>query len=132
MSTVNEVRGALGRGWKLTPCHGKRPCLKGWPTQEVSGIELTAHAMAGGNVAVRTGAASGVVVVDLDGDVEQHAALLERLPIGPSVKTPSGGCHLYFRDPGGLKNSAGKYAEHVDIRADGGCAVLPGSRTDKG
>ena len=127
-----EVHAALARGWCLTCCEGKRPFVKDWPNKRLDKACLLAHARKGGNIAVVTGAASGIVVIDLDGDVEQHADLLERLPIGPSVRTPSGGVHLYFKDPGGLKNTVSRYAAHVDIRADSGCAVLPGSRTEKG
>ncbi|MBW7864509.1 MAG: AAA family ATPase [Candidatus Hydrogenedentes bacterium] len=124
---ADEVRAALQRGWRLVPMRGKVPTVKGWTTREFGEDELLAHVENGGNVGIKTGAASGLVVVDLDGAPEQHATLLERLPNGPSVCTGSGGVHLFFRDPGGLKNSAGKYAEHVDIRADSGCVVMAGS-----
>ncbi len=45
------------------------------------------------------------------------------------MNTPSGGCHLYFAAAGGrLRNSAGLLGPLVDVRADGGYVVAPGSR----
>src|SRR5262249_13771842 len=41
--------------------------------------------------------------------------------------TPSGGRHLYFRDPGNVRNSTDKLAVGVDVRGDGGYVVLPPS-----
>src|SRR5215212_5217636 len=54
------------------------------------------------NVAIRTGAVSGLVVLDIDGDdgTESLRALeREHGPLRPtaSVVTPSGGGHVYFR-----------------------------------
>jgi hypothetical protein len=48
------------------------------------------------------------------------------------VLTPSGGLHLYFRLPDGIKvgNSAGKLAPGVDTRSDGGYVLAPGSMID--
>ena len=85
------------------------------------------------NVAGRTGRASGLVVVDVDGD-EGIASLrdLERryepLPITASVVTPSGGQHFYFAHPGGhVPNSASALAAGLDIRGDGGYVLMPPS-----
>ncbi|GAA2367333.1 bifunctional DNA primase/polymerase [Streptomyces carpaticus] len=44
-----------------------------------------------------------------------------------TVATPSGGRHLYFTAPPGLRNSAGKLAPKVDTRSGGGYVVAPGS-----
>ncbi|MDA8335037.1 MAG: bifunctional DNA primase/polymerase [Peptococcaceae bacterium] len=99
------------------------------------------------NIGLVTGAASGVLVLDLDspdhaedgngpdGLASILAAGLE-LPQTPAVKTPSGGVHLYFAYPqevptGSLRNFAGRLPG-VDARADGGFAVLPPSVTAKG
>jgi Bifunctional DNA primase/polymerase, N-terminal/Primase C terminal 1 (PriCT-1) len=85
------------------------------------------------NVAGRTGRASGLVVLDVDGD-EGIASLrdLERqhehLPTTASVVTPSGGQHFYFAHPGGhIPNSASVLGAGLDIRGDGGYAILPQS-----
>src|SRR5208283_5245746 len=58
------------------------------------------------NVAIATGAVSGIVVLDIDslkGGRESLAALFERygkLPTSPYAKTGSGGFHLLFGHPG--------------------------------
>lgn len=85
------------------------------------------------NIGVRTGRASGLVVLDVDGDdgfeslrgVErQHGAL----PKTTSVKTPRGGAHFYFRHPGGeIPCSAGRLGVGLDVRGDGGYVVAPPS-----
>ncbi|MGI5512757.1 bifunctional DNA primase/polymerase [Streptomyces sp. CA-106131] len=91
---------------------------------------------------------SRLVVVDLDtakGDEppapgitcgEDVLALLydihgDRYPFGtaPTVRTASGGTHLYFRAPTGLgvRNSASRIGWKVDVRAQGGYVVAPPS-----
>lgn len=50
-----------------------------------------------------------------------------------TVRTPSGGAHLYFIAPdAAIGNSASKLAPLVDVRATGGYVVAPGSRTTSG
>lgn len=79
------------------------------------------------NVAVATGAVSGIVVLDLDSPQAETFAIAQGLPATPEVKTPRGR-HLYFRHPGvAMSNSAGKIANQIDFRGDGGYVVGPGS-----
>lgn len=128
---VREVCAALSRGWKLTPLDGKRPILTNWPAVDMAEAGLLDHVDKGGNIGVLTGAASGgLVVLDFDtkdGGLSQHEELLSRLPDTVEAVTGSGGRHLYYRHDALLGNSAGKLAPHVDIKADGGQVVLPGS-----
>lgn len=50
------------------------------------------------------------------------------LPKTLRVRTPSGGIHIYFRQPlCKLPNRAGEFADGVDVRGDGGFVVAPGS-----
>ncbi|MEV0291007.1 bifunctional DNA primase/polymerase [Kribbella sp. NPDC050820] len=90
-------------------------------------------AVPAGQLAVRTGAVSGVVVVDVDpahgGDVSLAELVAHRLvPRTLWVRTGSGGVHLYYRHPRReipsrpMPNRAG-----IDIKADGGYVVLPPS-----
>ncbi len=87
----------------------------------------------GGQLAVRTGAVSGLVGVDVDpahgGDDSLSDLMAERLvPRTLHVHTGSGGLHLYYRHPGQpiasrpMPNRPG-----IDIKADGGYLVLPPS-----
>ncbi|MFJ9768620.1 bifunctional DNA primase/polymerase [Streptomyces erythrochromogenes] len=65
-------------------------------------------------------------------------ALCERagqaVPTTYRVRTPSGGEHLYFTAPDGLRlgNTAGRLGPLIDTRAHGGYVVAPGSTTRTG
>ncbi|WP_406358911.1 bifunctional DNA primase/polymerase [Streptomyces sp. NBC_00658] len=103
------------------------------------------------NVAIATGP-SGLVVVDLDKPKDKgskgssdapdgaanFAALCERaghaVPDTYRVRTASGGQHLYFTAPPGIRltNTAGTIAPLVDTRAWGGYVVAAGSITPAG
>ena len=92
------------------------------------------------NVAIRTGAVSGLVVVDVDPDhggddsLEQILDRFGQLPDGRLVRTGSGGRHFYFAHPGGLvRNDTGRLlGPGLDIRGDGGYVIAPPSRHASG
>jgi len=86
------------------------------------------HRYPGPLVGVPTGEMSGVAVLDLD--TAKHAEAAEwldahkaKLPVTRVHQTRSGGWHVLFRHKPGLRNSAGKIAAGVDVRADGGYVV---------
>jgi hypothetical protein len=85
------------------------------------------------NVAVRCGAESGIVVLDVDGDDgwdSLHALENENeeLPTTLSVTTPRGGQHFYWLHPGvPIKNTTGFPGPSLDIRGDGGYVLAPPS-----
>jgi len=106
------------------------------------------------NIAIATGP-SGLLVVDLDmpkttnsksskgssdapGGAATFKALCERagqtVPDTYRVRTASGGQHLYFTAPAGLRlsNTAGTIGELIDTRAWGGYVVAAGSTTPTG
>jgi hypothetical protein len=92
-----------------------------------------------GLLAIRTGAVSGLAVVDVDiatfvdgfpaGDDPgwQTMADLDRRRLLPGTlmaSTASGGLHFYYAHPGGyLMSGAGKYGPGVDSKADAGYVV---------
>ncbi len=86
------------------------------------------------NVGIRTGSRSGVVVLDVDerhGGQESLAGMQARhgaLPKTPTARTGNGQ-HWYFRCPADapLRNSAGRIAQGLDLRAENGCVVAPPS-----
>ena len=86
------------------------------------------------NVGIATGAASGLVVVDVDaksGGLETLARLKEihgELPRTPTAGTGGGGRHYYFGYPAGqtIGNRTG-IQPGIDIRANGGYVVAPPS-----
>ncbi|MFF4856885.1 bifunctional DNA primase/polymerase [Streptomyces rubiginosohelvolus] len=100
------------------------------------------------NIGIATGP-SGLLVVDLDvpkrnsstdtpSGVTTFTALCERagqpVPTTYRTRTASGGHHLYFATPPGIRlgNTAGTLAPLVDTRAWGGYVVAPGSTTPAG
>jgi hypothetical protein len=75
-------------------------------------------------VGVRTGAASGIDVLDIDpGALAWLAENEHRLPQTRRHRTRRGGVHLLFRHAPGLKKSESKIAKDVDVRADGSYAI---------
>ncbi|MDQ0378582.1 bifunctional DNA primase/polymerase [Amycolatopsis thermophila] len=132
----------------LRPGTKRQPAIKNWEnraTTDPARLRRTWAADAW-NIAVATGPAR-LVVVDLDmpkGDeagpdgANALAALAEQrggpLPDTFTVATPSGGRHLYFQAPPGvrLRNSQGQICPRVDTRSGGGYVVGPGSVTEQG
>ncbi len=78
----------------------------------------------GCNVGLITGEASGVVILDED---KANAVAGLNLPDTVTAITGSGGHHYYFANPGGISNSTKRLSDGIDVRADGGQVVFPGS-----
>src|SRR5262249_8324027 len=84
------------------------------------------------NIGIATGAVSNIFVVDVDGWPAETALrkLEERysgLPATVEAIT-SRGRHVYFRYPQvSVRNSAGKIADGIDTRGDGGYVLAPPS-----
>ncbi|MFD4141164.1 bifunctional DNA primase/polymerase [Streptomyces sp. NPDC058572] len=134
-------------------CTGTGPCAGGhvkWEQRATTAPDRIHAAWSAGafNVGIATGPA-GLLVVDLDKPktnsnadtpcgVTTFRALCERtgqeVPTTRTIRTASGGQHLYFTAPAGvrLSNSAGTLAPLVDTRAHGGYVVAPGSITPAG
>lgn len=91
------------------------------------------------NVAVATGAESGIFVLDIDVSDTKHGddtleALEEKhgkLPDTVEVITGSGGRHLYFKHPGNIRIKSSVEDEElgkgIDVRGDGGYVLAPPS-----
>ena len=130
------------RGWPVFPCKpDKRPLLEGWPdkaTCDGTVIREWWQRWPDALIGIVTGKPSGLLVLDIDchaggPDGAASLAALERehgpMPAGPLAITPSGGRHLYMKMPEGvdIRNSAGKLAAGLDIRANGGYICAPGA-----
>lgn len=89
------------------------------------------------NYALATG--HGVFVLDVDrkgadgfATLRDLEALHGPLPLTPEVSTPSGGAHLYFKQPEiEIRNRVG-FAPGLDVRTKGGSVCLPPSRRSDG
>jgi len=118
-------------GIRVMPVRGRRPCINSWQnraTTDEARIRSWWQEFPNANVGVLCGAASGIVVVDVDprnGGDDHLASVWKKLGIKePSplvVQTASGGRHFYFRHPGTLVRSrTGKngIAPGIEIKAD--------------
>ncbi|MFL1901056.1 bifunctional DNA primase/polymerase [Streptomyces tauricus] len=138
-----------------TSCPRTGPCASGhakWEQRATTDLERIRVAWSHGpfNVGIATGP-SRLVVVDLDmpksqdkgsegtpDGVTTFEALCERtgraVPDTYRTRTPSGGMHLYFTAPDGVRltNTAGSIAPLVDTRACGGYVVAAGCTTPAG
>ncbi len=89
------------------------------------------------NVGIRTGKASGLIIVDFDTykpgamTVEEFEEKYGTIPHTATVRTGSGGLQFYLVYPDGMEisNSAGMLGKHVDVRGEGGYTLAPPSVT---
>lgn len=167
MEFVDEVLRYSTLGWRIHPLHfttrlgegvlcscragydctrpGKHPVLRDW--QEAATADPATirrwwtHTYGGANIGLATGAASGVIVLDVDLDKGGAQSLLQlsgasslsRLPaehFAAPMASTGHGWHEYYRHPGGhIPNFVefGGKAKGLDLRADGGNVVLPPS-----
>jgi hypothetical protein len=84
------------------------------------------------NIAIATGARSGIFAVDVDGvdgEFELRRLEAEHGALPPTVEViTGGGRHLYFKMPKvSVRNSAGKLGKNIDVRGDGGYCLTPPS-----
>ena len=142
--TLTLVDAAIALGVPVFPCMSapgtrahKTPLLHNWG-ENASSDPDTIRSMfatpAAAMIGVPTGAKSECFVVDVDTkpgkvgkewlDANQH-----RLPRTYTVRTATGGLHLYFNHLGRRvkNNNTGKVAKDVDVRGDGGYVIGAGS-----
>jgi hypothetical protein len=129
------------RGWHVLPTRERRPIIKEWETAATADpYEAEAYwyprgDWAGANIGIACGP-SGLVVLDIDCKKGKNGfASLEQLgielPDTLTVRTPSGGLHVYFLAPDfEVRLSASQIGDGLDIRAWGGQVIAPGSVAD--
>ena len=114
----NAVRCTCRKGFDC-PVQGKHPVEKGWQRKRYAPDDITGDL----NWGIRTGKASGVVVLDID-DRGRIAEIQKRcggeLPRTARVITGGReGLHIYFAHPGfTVKNCQGKTLDGVDVKGD--------------
>ena len=131
-----RAKEAHAKGIAAIPCHPgtKTPCVK-WKRFQTTlpSEELLERWFAGAdnNIAIIT---TGMVLFDC----ETFAAaeiVLKHCGLTPYVvRTPGGGLHLGYAKPPNLDvtNRVRLLAKPIDIRTDGGLAMIPPSATDEG
>jgi hypothetical protein len=146
MNFFDAAADLVSLGFSVIPLrpNAKLPLVKAWQRLASSELETITHwsrQWPNANIGIATGDASGICVIDLDvkddrNGIETIAALAKAgkvFPPCPTVETPSGGRHLYFRMEKGLKNVVGVtgagrgLGSGVDFRARGGFVVAPPS-----
>lgn len=133
-------------GFPVFPCRpqDKAPLTTGGfyeATTDLGAVTDFWHRFPKALVGIATGTPSGLFVIDLDLDKATGeavgeaslAALGYSYLIGtvPTVATPSGGYHLYFKE-NGLGCTSSKLASKIDTRGDGGYIIAPGSVSPQG
>jgi putative DNA primase/helicase len=133
---VLDVSGSLTRaafryglkGLHIFPARGKRPLVKGGchaASRDADAIRAWWRRWPNANVACATGSAS-----DCWAALAQLEATHGALPLTPTVITPGGGEHRYWRWPSDgpeIRNSAGRVGLRIDVRGEAGSAILPPS-----
>ncbi len=156
-SGPEPVGGATGygqNGWQVLPLHtvvegvcscgdedcsspGKHPRTGGGlhdASADPDQIRAWWRSRPDSNIGIRTGAESGLIVLDVDPDhggdesLAQLEALQGPLPATVQQRTGGGGRHYLFQHPGTpVRNRAG-FRPGLDVRGDGGYIVAPPSR----
>lgn len=123
-------RGLYDRGWSIIPVKpgSKLPAIR-WDRYQMHRAtveEVAEWAATDCNVGVVTGAISGIVVLDCDTPEAIEQAEVLGVAGALSVRTAKGR-HFYFHHPGGIVRNRVKFCPGMDLRADGGFVVGPGS-----
>lgn len=141
-SNLKQALAYLEYGWAVIPIttSGKRKApLCEWhdyhhklPTKAEVTKWWTQWPNAG--IGVVTGKVSNLLVVDVDPDCKDPGALKKYAPTGLVSKTGRGGCHLFYEYPHQYTTVPNRVGiiPGVDIRCDGGYAILPPSRHENG
>ena len=145
MKNINEhINNDVLRGQKIFPCksNGKKPLTpRGFKdaSSDAGGITTWWSNYPDANIGLCTGKDANLVVVDVD--VKNSAGGIESLQELEAefekldtliVTTPSGGWHYYFSFPKDVETirCMKGFRKGIDIRADGGYVVAPGSSID--
>ena len=131
-----DVRRLAVRGWRLFPAREEQPLVNDWPheaSSDLARLEFWNWRFTDCNWGAVTGETSGFFVLDVDGQLGiDSLAQFERAGkfLPPTLKARTGrGAHFYFSWPErfDLRNSVGKLAVGLDVRAAGGYVIVPPS-----
>ncbi len=125
------------KGWSVIPVRrdAKKPAIpwKEWQTRIATNDELVEWFIGPPrNIGIVTGAISKIVVVDIEDDRSLTWARHHLPRTDIRVRTGGGGEHWYYRHPGSpvrnkVRIKTPDPSIKIDIRADGGYVLAPGS-----
>jgi hypothetical protein len=116
---LEEVLGMLSALPRF-PCSKDKVPLVRWTEGASRDLDYRGWPLVG----VPTGSVSGLDCLDIDLEgLGWLDGVWDKLPPTRAHVTRSGGRHLFFRHAEGLRNSAGRIAKAVDVRADGGYVI---------
>ncbi len=148
---LNKALALAARGFRVFPCvpGSKLPTVTDWPTVATTDEAQIREWWSGTcvvitkkgnklklkkncNIGICPGSAYVIIDVDLKGDYKKSLAQLQAdgLPPTFTIRTASGGLHLYYLHPGGHIKSVANWLPGLDIRGNGGQGVGPGSLVD--
>lgn len=128
-------------GWAVFPVNpkNKKPYFHGWQqmaSSDPADIEQSFSGLRYMAIGIQTGIASNLVVIDIDerptfSGLRNFENAGYKIEEGHLVaRSPSGGLHLYFRQPHfKVPNSVSRLAQGVDVRGEGGYIISPPSTT---
>lgn len=136
---LEQALAFIEMGWAVFPLvpNTKRPLTKNGfkdATKSAYAARKWWEETPNANIGIATGEFSGLAVVDVDvkngAKGRESVSLLKGLTPTLTVATPSGGWHLYYiRPKDGIRCRNG-LLPGIDLKADGGYVVAPGSEID--
>lgn len=137
MTLLESALEYAARGWAVFPCQprGKQPVTSNGfhaATTDYERISAWWRSVPNMNIGVATGKISGFFVFDIDGangEASLRQLETQHTPLPKTIEVITGkGRHCYFKTGKHvIKCSAGIIGEGLDIRGDGGYALVPPS-----
>jgi len=148
---LEKALALAAQGFRIFPCvpNAKLPTITDWPNKATTNEAQIREWWSGScvvvtsngknlklkkncNIGICPGDSYVIIDVDIKGDYKTSLAKLKAdgLPPTYTVRTPSGGLHLYYLHPGGTIKSVANWMPGIDIRGNGGQGVGPGSVID--
>lgn len=133
MGMTEVAIGYYQRGMCVLPVRPieKRPFLAKWDKYtkvrpSLAETKVWFSGLQNAGIGLVTGQISGLVVLDVDTRSGlDYRVIVQQYPTRMIARTGSGGYHLYYKHPGQPTGNRVNVTNGVDLRADGGFAVLP-------
>ncbi len=139
MTLVEAAKKYLDRGFSVIPVRpDKTPFVRWEIYQRQKPTQIEIHnwwnRWPRSGIGIVTGSISGIVVIDVDDPDKGMQTIGEYLTSCkvPTVKTPRGGYHLYFKAPEKCPSNSTGRPPGIDFRGEGGYIIAPPSQNGTG